>query len=729
MNTLIEILNSISGDWWRWIAASAWQSALVAALILSIVRIGRRWPSPLKHALLLVALAKFAVPPMLSLPSGLFSQVGPNISSISLPPNPPEIQSRPEEGLPLPSTAGEAVTILLPSAPITPALNHDADQVLAPTLLDIQSPALDWKTILMLIHGIGIAITSAWLIREARAVNGIRHRAHRVVEGELFQSMEETVRRLRLRRLPELRISAEIGIPAAFGLFRPTILLPKAAIERLSHRELRAILAHESAHFRRGDLWSNLLQSVLIAVWWFHPFVWCVRKSIRTIREECCDDLLLDQRLVTDEEYCQVLVSSARELTNSHPGPIAIGFGEGKHPLGARIGRIMDAGLRRHSGLPRLGVVTVLIISAVLLPGVKSQTVVKEDPAQQTTLTPVAAPLQQTVSDNSLATADVQRPAPFQTNGTTSAVAGTQTNVTISQAGLRRLHEWNSITYPRTALPGGVYYVTFRILNSLEWRGDGLLGQPGTIRTNPGIRLDIECSLTRILEGVKTLPPRLIRENGTIVEKLGLVTGPAGGMANSPLAVIVRFPWGESQLEGAWIDVELAGSKYLLEIPYGFTRDPLDPPTSSATNGAPRVPSLVSELASHAQVLFWDKVIYGPGMFDFELSNPFFPSADTHLRGPIDLFSPTARLSIEDPQSQEVLLRGVRIGIRLDEPKRTDSYRFQALENASISVTSNGPRFWGMLHLNLDEQVDFRALIPSSLFSTAQGRSKLSNKK
>src|SRR5262245_28279547 len=74
MSQGLEWFNRLSIWWWEGILQSSWQAALVgAALLLTLQLFGRRWPAPLRYALLVLALLKFACPPLTPLPTGIFS--------------------------------------------------------------------------------------------------------------------------------------------------------------------------------------------------------------------------------------------------------------------------------------------------------------------------------------------------------------------------------------------------------------------------------------------------------------------------------------------------------------------------------------------------------------------------------------------------------------------------------------------------------------------------------
>ena len=62
MNGLIDSLNRAAEAWWLYVAHLTWQGALVGAAVLGLVWLGRRWPSPLRYWLLVLAMVKFVMP-------------------------------------------------------------------------------------------------------------------------------------------------------------------------------------------------------------------------------------------------------------------------------------------------------------------------------------------------------------------------------------------------------------------------------------------------------------------------------------------------------------------------------------------------------------------------------------------------------------------------------------------------------------------------------------------
>lgn len=70
-------MTALASNWLIHLAQALWQATLAGALILLIVRLGRGWSPRLRHALVSLALVKFMIPPMLAMPTGVFSAMPP----------------------------------------------------------------------------------------------------------------------------------------------------------------------------------------------------------------------------------------------------------------------------------------------------------------------------------------------------------------------------------------------------------------------------------------------------------------------------------------------------------------------------------------------------------------------------------------------------------------------------------------------------------------------------
>ena len=90
-----------------------------------------------------------------------------------------------------------------------------------------------------------------------------------------------------------IAVSEEVRVPSAIGFGKRMIVLPAWAMRELSAEDLNAVLLHEFAHLRRGDDWTNLIQKIVRALFFFHPAVWWIENRLSVEREMACDDVVL----------------------------------------------------------------------------------------------------------------------------------------------------------------------------------------------------------------------------------------------------------------------------------------------------------------------------------------------------------------------------------------------------------------------------------------------------
>jgi beta-lactamase regulating signal transducer with metallopeptidase domain/thiol-disulfide isomerase/thioredoxin len=360
---LLPLLDSAAATWFSFVYHVTWQASLLAVLALAVVLLGRRWPSPLRYWLLVLALAKFALPPLLSMPTGLFSHVGPAVEAISIEGNFPTF------ALPNPSIMDSATP--LAGIPVGSVQGNPFPGRTKPVAEPHASaPVLDGKSWLMLLHISGAMVAACGILRSLLAMRRTLHHTTEARDGELQRRFVRLSEQLGLRRRPRLLLSHEPCGPAAFGLLRPVVVLPNT-VALLEASALDAILAHELAHHRRHDLWINWVQLALTVAWWFNPVLWVLNRQIRKVREDCCDDLLLTRNLTTGQAYCDTLLSAASTLTGRTTAGISLGFGEPLHPLGRRFERIMDHTLRRAPRLSLAGILFLAVLASVVLPGLR----------------------------------------------------------------------------------------------------------------------------------------------------------------------------------------------------------------------------------------------------------------------------------------------------------------------------------------------------------------------
>jgi len=153
-----------------------------------------------------------------------------------------------------------------------------------------------------------------------------------------------------------------VDAPMVIGWIRPVILVPAAALAGMDPAALEAVLAHELAHVRRHDYLVNLMQSMVEALFFYHPAAWWVSRQIRTERENCCDDAAVE---VCGDPilYARALerLEDLRQSLEPNPG-LALAANGGI--LMNRIKRLILPNLPP-SPLGRAGLLAVLAVTAL----------------------------------------------------------------------------------------------------------------------------------------------------------------------------------------------------------------------------------------------------------------------------------------------------------------------------------------------------------------------------
>ncbi len=216
--------------------------ALAAAA--AVLLLGRRGGAAFRHAVLLVAVLRFAIPTDWLGAAG--SRLAPHIAA---------------------STSAEELGALL---------LHPGAATLRPVVDAATRSPQPW--IALWAAGC-LACLAAWALRALRRVPAVR--PPNEIESEI------------LAGLP-LRIVAANHVPGACGWLRPCVVLPDGLSAQLTPAELRAVAAHEVAHIQRHDnLWAALAHLV-VAVFWFHPLLWWIERRMLAEREAACDEMVLE---------------------------------------------------------------------------------------------------------------------------------------------------------------------------------------------------------------------------------------------------------------------------------------------------------------------------------------------------------------------------------------------------------------------------------------------------
>jgi beta-lactamase regulating signal transducer with metallopeptidase domain len=233
----------------------------------------------------------------------------------------------------------------------------------------LQHPRIEARTILA---GALFVFLAGSLLMTLRLAAGV-WRASRLVRESLpvDRALCDELRGIAAAeaRLPRLRSNPHLATSVATGTIRPTILLPQRFVQNSTRIQRRAVLAHEWAHIRNGDLWLLALDRCLLPLLWAHPAYWWVRRRIRQDQEYLADAAAAS--LTGPVDYAAQLLVWARELVGVRPvvASSAVGIWERPSGLALRIAAILNQGDRMapgFSGRTRMAVIAGLAAGSLL---------------------------------------------------------------------------------------------------------------------------------------------------------------------------------------------------------------------------------------------------------------------------------------------------------------------------------------------------------------------------
>jgi ankyrin repeat protein len=279
--------------------AQSWQIALLAGVAGLISFTLRNRSAHIRYLLWLIVLAKCLVPPIYSVPVAVL----PDSSPVEQLPHPVLLEAPADDSVAVKADASIKVEAILKPRESKPAVANTREIIV-----------LTWL--------VGAFLFLLWVGgRAVRYTLWLRCR-RMSLPPDMKQAFQELFASLKLKKLPRIWLTRDIGQPFVWGLLRGSVYLPADFVGLDGPQHCRTVLAHELGHIARFDAGVNLLQVLAQAIYWFHPFAWWANRKIRVEREKCCDEMAVAHLSMAPEHYTGAIVEAiAAERRSAHPVP------------------------------------------------------------------------------------------------------------------------------------------------------------------------------------------------------------------------------------------------------------------------------------------------------------------------------------------------------------------------------------------------------------------------
>lgn len=380
----IELANSLSDHWASWMEAAVVDSICLLLAMAAIWWLIRRRVAPnIGYALFLLVPLRLLSPIAIGVPHGMASWLPSQIAArwLNAGDKAPSALAKTEAAQPAVDTAQPLVDSASPQMhgesrpsrepqPFLPEATAPVAATTEPVAI-VPPPTIHSTTIAM---AVWLVVALLLVVRLVLAQGELRRwlrRAAEIDNPRLRELLRSLCQQAAIRKNVRLVESDRVAAPAAWGLFRPTIIVPPDFCASLGEKQLRWMLLHELAHLKRHDLPVMLLQRIAAILNFFNPAVWIANRAANRLREYACDDFATlvgaSSGVEASEAFMQTLQNAFRTRQKLQ-GALGIFGLDSRGTCFARMRRMLDTDrpMQARAGWP--SIVALAIVALVALP-------------------------------------------------------------------------------------------------------------------------------------------------------------------------------------------------------------------------------------------------------------------------------------------------------------------------------------------------------------------------
>lgn len=191
---------------------------------------------------------------------------------------------------PVPLTMPLALSALFDPPLVIPASVTQADVPVLREAIALPLRAASLGRWLLFVYAIGVLCHLLRLTLNLRQLRRSAAAAQAVDAPAWTSALAKLRQSLGLRRQVALLVSDSASSPYSWGWRHPVIVLDRHSIETA---DARSVLAHELAHVRARDWPMLMLARVLLALYWWHPLMYGLLRTLEHDTECAADDAVL----------------------------------------------------------------------------------------------------------------------------------------------------------------------------------------------------------------------------------------------------------------------------------------------------------------------------------------------------------------------------------------------------------------------------------------------------
>jgi bla regulator protein BlaR1 len=239
----------------------------------------------------------------------------------------------------------------------------------APVVFPAEQVTPGIEEVLAWIWILGMSLMLFWLVGTCYSLNRNLSGGCREPDARIAAIFESCKSRMGVGSNLTPVVQEVVGTPSLFGILRSRVLLTPE-VERLNDDEIRYVLLHEMAHYKRKDVLVNYLLVLLQVIHWFNPVIWYCFQRIREDMEAATDQYVLSVLDSSEyRSYGRALLTVLEGFTSANFAPRLLGMVDDQSNMARRLKMIKMAEFfqGQRKAITAMGVLCLLMLGGLLL--------------------------------------------------------------------------------------------------------------------------------------------------------------------------------------------------------------------------------------------------------------------------------------------------------------------------------------------------------------------------